>query len=210
LLAAGTAYAAIPDANGVIRGCYNVLSGSAKIVDGNSCGLFERSISWSQTGPRGPAGANGEQGPAGPQGPAGDNNIVVGHSHIFLYNAVAPERVAYGMLEGQTFAPTTNGFCNMTLSGTMLEYTGRLIFRPFAIVDNGQRHYQSQQGVMLPNENSTGSDFTSMAAGSTTYTVELEAGHTYDMGVALAAEPEALTDSRFVSFDFGWTCKFGS
>lgn len=55
-LVAGTAEAAIPDASGVYHGCYNLLSGSLKLIDGTSCGLLERHVTWQQRGPQGPAG----------------------------------------------------------------------------------------------------------------------------------------------------------
>jgi Collagen triple helix repeat (20 copies) len=72
--------AAIPDANGVIHGCYQKNVGNLRVVDptaagnGGSCRPSEIPISWSQTGPTGatgPAGPPGAQGPPGPQGATG-------------------------------------------------------------------------------------------------------------------------------------------
>ena len=73
----GAAYAAIPDSNGVIHGCYQKNNGQLKLIDpstGDTCNPSEIPISWSQTGPQGPAGPAGPAGPKGdigPQGPAG-------------------------------------------------------------------------------------------------------------------------------------------
>jgi hypothetical protein len=70
--AAGFAYAQIPDANGVIHGCYSRSGGSLRVVDeGQSCKTGEWSISWNQQGQPGQAGPAGAQGPAGPAGAAG-------------------------------------------------------------------------------------------------------------------------------------------
>lgn len=62
------AYASIPDANGVIHGCYKKSGGTLRVIDDatSQCdSRAETAIQWSQTGPQGP------QGPTGPQGPAG-------------------------------------------------------------------------------------------------------------------------------------------
>lgn len=94
----GAAWAAIPDAGGVIHGCYQKEQGQLRVIDtdqnyrhssrpgrdpwdGQTCRPSEISLNWSQTGPQGatgpqgpagPRGDTGAQGPAGPQGPAGD------------------------------------------------------------------------------------------------------------------------------------------
>ncbi len=63
-----TADASIPDASGVIHGCYNNASGSLRVIDtsgGSTCHGGETPVEWSQTGPQ------GSQGPQGPAGPAG-------------------------------------------------------------------------------------------------------------------------------------------
>lgn len=77
VLAGGVAYAAVPDSNGVINGCYQKSAGDLRVIDpgaGQSCRPSEVPIRWSQAGaqgPRGPQGSPGPQGPAGSQGPAG-------------------------------------------------------------------------------------------------------------------------------------------
>jgi hypothetical protein len=82
LAAGGIAYASIPDANGVIHGCYN--PNGAKGTNGTglniidtasaSCGKSMQPITWNQKGPTGgsgPAGTKGTTGAAGPTGPTG-------------------------------------------------------------------------------------------------------------------------------------------
>ena len=76
IVAAGTAYASIPDNTGVIHGCYTNKGGLVRVIDTpkQSCTSLETSISWNQqgpVGPPGPAGPPGVTGPAGPTGPAG-------------------------------------------------------------------------------------------------------------------------------------------
>ena len=79
-LAASAAYAAIPDGNGVIHGCYNASSnpsGQLRVIDtavGGKCSKNEKALDFNQTGPRGPVGpqgATGAQGPTGAQGAVG-------------------------------------------------------------------------------------------------------------------------------------------
>lgn len=88
LTLAAASHAAIPSADGTMRGCYaksNGLlgipfsKGDARIVDeGEACRGYEALLFWNQkgqtgaTGPAGPAGPTGATGPAGPAGPKGD------------------------------------------------------------------------------------------------------------------------------------------
>lgn len=69
----GLGRATIPDAAGVIHGCYNATNGSQRIIDTSvqSCKTNEVPIQWNQTGPQGPLGPQGPQGPLGQQGPQG-------------------------------------------------------------------------------------------------------------------------------------------
>jgi Collagen triple helix repeat (20 copies) len=74
-LAAGVAYATIPDNQGVIHACYKIDNGQLRVVDtdgGGSCGPSESALAWNQTGP---PGAPGPQGPKGDQGPQGAQGI---------------------------------------------------------------------------------------------------------------------------------------
>jgi hypothetical protein len=64
--------AGIPDAKGVVHGCYFLHGRNAGLLRvlpaSDSCPSGQAPISWSQTGPPGPTGT---QGPSGPQGTAG-------------------------------------------------------------------------------------------------------------------------------------------
>ena len=68
----GGAYAAvqtIPGPDGVIKGCYQAKKGSLRVVAANKrCLKSEKTLKWSQTGPK---GATGPQGPKGDTGAAG-------------------------------------------------------------------------------------------------------------------------------------------
>jgi hypothetical protein len=78
---AGIAYASIPDANGVIHGCYLNARGTLRVIDTatQNCTSGETPLSWKQTGsqgqqgPTGPGGPQGATGPTGPQGDSGAN-----------------------------------------------------------------------------------------------------------------------------------------
>jgi hypothetical protein len=89
-LAGGVAYATIPDAGGMIHGCYGKDNGRLRVIDtalgggaqdengqnngqnGSelaACTENEAALNWNQVGPKGDTGPTG---PAGPQGPKGD------------------------------------------------------------------------------------------------------------------------------------------
>lgn len=73
---AAVSYAAVPDSNGVIHGCYSNLNGSLRIIDseaGQGCNALQTAISWNQVGVPGPPGP---QGPAGPAGSGTDGRYV--------------------------------------------------------------------------------------------------------------------------------------
>src|SRR3954453_9069260 len=71
--AVGVAVASIPDAGGVISGCYNTTSGALRIVDPtrSKCSSSEVGIAWNQHGVQGSQGIQGTPGPQGPPGPQG-------------------------------------------------------------------------------------------------------------------------------------------
>ena len=61
------AYASIPDAGGVIQGCYKTASGDLRVIDDSnaSCKAGETALDWNQQGIQGPQGPQGQQGPPG-------------------------------------------------------------------------------------------------------------------------------------------------
>jgi collagen triple helix repeat protein len=79
LVAAGAAYATIPDGHGVYTACLLKSTGTIRLIDpsitGNSllnhCTQYETQITFNEQGQPGPTGATGATGPAGPAGPTG-------------------------------------------------------------------------------------------------------------------------------------------
>jgi collagen triple helix repeat protein len=65
--------ASIPDASGVLHGCYQMSDGQLRIIDSavGGCRASELAVQWNQQGPQGPIGPPGPQGPQGVQGPKG-------------------------------------------------------------------------------------------------------------------------------------------
>ena len=74
-IAGGVAYATIPDAGGIIHGCYSK-NGDLRVIDtaaakDGSCKQNETGLDWSQTGVAGPTGPTGATGATGATGPTG-------------------------------------------------------------------------------------------------------------------------------------------
>ena len=68
---ASAVQASIPDANGVIHGCYNTSvaqgnpTGGLRVIDtakNGNCASWEMALNWNQTGPSGPTGPKGATG----------------------------------------------------------------------------------------------------------------------------------------------------
>jgi hypothetical protein len=103
-LAGGVAYATIPDANGVVHGCYNTVNGNLRVIDvaaGQTCKNSEAALNWNLVGPAGipgppgapgtpgedgEDGATGQQGPQGipgPQGETGPAGTALAYAHVY-------------------------------------------------------------------------------------------------------------------------------
>jgi hypothetical protein len=77
--------ASIPDASGVIHGCYNNSlahgnpTGALRVIDtakaNGSCASWEVPVNWDQTGPTGSRGSTGARGPTGARGATGAKGI---------------------------------------------------------------------------------------------------------------------------------------
>ena len=86
-LMAQVAWAMVPDAHGVIHGCFGP-TGVLRVIDtdlGQRCLHSETALTWSQTGPVGPAGVSGPVGPAGapgPTGPQGPAGGALAYAHV--------------------------------------------------------------------------------------------------------------------------------
>ncbi|MGZ4380197.1 MAG: hypothetical protein ACXVZ2_02560 [Gaiellaceae bacterium] len=76
VIAAGVAYAAIPDSNGVIHACMLKSTGTIRLIDPSlsskdlrgHCTTLETEVSWSQQGPKGDPGLQGAPGAKGDPG----------------------------------------------------------------------------------------------------------------------------------------------
>jgi hypothetical protein len=78
---ASAVQASIPDAKGVIHGCYNVSlahgypTGALRVIDTSAvnghCASWEAPLNWNRRGVTGPTGPPGPTGAKGPTGPAG-------------------------------------------------------------------------------------------------------------------------------------------
>ena len=77
VLAGGVAYASIPDAGGVIHGCYQKNNGQLRVIDpaSDSCRSSEAGLDWNQVGVRGPTGSRGPTGAAGADGKDGKDGV---------------------------------------------------------------------------------------------------------------------------------------
>ena len=79
----GVAFAAIPDSNGTIHGCYQKNSGNLRVVESASdCRNSELAITWNQQGPQGATGATGPQGPKGDKGDPGNEGSPVAYARV--------------------------------------------------------------------------------------------------------------------------------
>jgi hypothetical protein len=103
--------ASIPDASGVIHGCYGKpgtpQKGELRVIDtgtGEACRYYENPLSWNQRGVTGPTGARGQTGPTGPKGftgPTGSSGAT---------GATGPSGSSHGYsASATTFVPLT--FC---------------------------------------------------------------------------------------------------
>jgi hypothetical protein len=65
IMGGAIAYASIPDANGVIHGCYTIKGGSLRVIDtakGQTCATGQHALNWNQKGTQGPPGPAGVSG----------------------------------------------------------------------------------------------------------------------------------------------------
>lgn len=134
-LVVGTvAYAAIPDGNGVIHGCYDGRTGVLRVVDtstSQTCRTNETALDWNQTGPQGPAGPAGAAGPqgetgaTGPAGPAGADGSAKAFARIAPDGTVNPD-FSKNVTSANVTHPQTGVYCIRGLS-----------FNPKIAVGNG-------------------------------------------------------------------------
>lgn len=90
---AGTAYASIPESDGVIHACYAKSGGTLRVIDASvtNCKSTETSLTWDQHGQPGPQGPQGEPGPAGPQGEPGAPGGLAGYEQVTVDQQTNPD-----------------------------------------------------------------------------------------------------------------------
>lgn len=92
----------IPNARGIYAGCYQIATGSVRLVRGSKgCRAGERRVTWSR---RGPLGLAGRQGESGPQGPGGAQGAMGEHGENGASGSQGP-----GGAQGPTGAQGTTG-----------------------------------------------------------------------------------------------------
>jgi hypothetical protein len=118
-LAVSIALATVPDAGGIIHGCYSLANGQLRIIDsdaGETCKKGEGGLAWNQTGPvgpQGPRGPEGDQGPEGPEGPQGPAGTAVAYAYVKMTMVSDPAtgELLCGVPGGGEFKP----YCEMTV-----------------------------------------------------------------------------------------------
>jgi hypothetical protein len=140
-LAAGVAYAAIPDGNGVIHGCYLKTNGRLRVIDTDNntkpCeSKKEIPLSWSQSGPQGPPGQPGQDGSPGQQGPPGPSGTSHGYydqkEGAAFISASPTKVVSLDNLPAGSYVVTSTGSnfengdndwhsCDLTSGGSLLD-----------------------------------------------------------------------------------------
>ena len=205
---ASSASAAIPDASGVFHGCYNLLTGSTRLIDGTSCSLLERHVTWQQTGPIGPQGVPGPQGPQGsqgPQGPSGDAKISVGHAG---FSFVPPEGTLSHMtlwIEESAFTPTGPGTCVVNVHAYINNGPGR--YDMVLVYDN----HEGLSTHSSRNQTSFAGEFGRLTA-SVSSGVSFDVGpplqSTVRFGIYIQAWDEPFEPDAFGEGSMNWVCKY--
>ena len=115
LVAVGVAAVAagIPNADGVIQGCYNQTGRLRVVEDATQCLATETALTWHQRGPRGPAGPQGLQGVPGiegPVGPPGGGNILSAKVVLHTFGPFEPDEWSVsGDAVNATFVTAVSG-----------------------------------------------------------------------------------------------------
>ncbi len=197
-LVASKAAAAIPDSSGVFHGCYNVLTGSMRIIDGTSCGFLERHIAWHQAGVAGPRGPVGPQGPAGT---AGADKMVVNFESFSTINLPTEANS-----DATTFAiskPLTAlaaGTCNLGFTAFVADDTlPRLDLFPTYLRDESTWTRFAERAHL--------NGVNSAQQGSTVFGFRIDPGVTYTFGLTIHAY-DAPSPIAFGKGLITWTCKY--
>jgi hypothetical protein len=122
LVAGGIAYATIPDASGVIHGCYKINQGTLRIIDtgtAQTCSSSETPLNWSQTGPQGPTGPSDVYSVDGYD--AGFKNLAPANAWVDLATTSLPAGSYSVQAEAEansTLSISTDYFCDLADSSS--------------------------------------------------------------------------------------------
>lgn len=231
-LVTGTASASVPDANGVFHGCYGTLTGNVRIVDGRSCGLFERPVSWHQTGPVGPAGASvtGRSINAGDSNcPAGGVALTLGVATTYVCNGVqgpqgpqgpeGPSGSAKVVVDFAYLVPAVptrpNSQAKTFAKKFIAPANGKCIVSLSANIDNAVATpiemyftYLKQGGTWTFYSSRAVLQGTETIQGSTVDAVFMEAGESYEFGLTLQSFDTGVPAYSIADATLVWTCKY--
>ena len=198
LASAGKASAAIPDSTGVFHGCYNVLTGATRLIDGTNCQFLERHVAWQQTGP---------QGPPGPQGPAGapgtNAQIIVGFEEFQTVNLPhEPNANAVTFATSKSFTATGTGTCNIALTGWVSDPNlPQVEMYPSIQINQSNWTFLGERAELT---NMSGN----IQQGSTVHGQRIFAGTTYTFGVTFQTYEDAIAPNTLGRATITWTCAY--
>ena len=221
---ASTASAAIPDEDGVIHGCYNQLSGATRIIEGSRCGLFEKAISWSQTGPAGADGASvtGESLPEGDANcPAGGVALTLSGTTSYVCNGLSatdtmeinfatmiigalPANTDTSFYANQAFRPTRFGTCVYNYQARFENPVPGVVLTPeLKLNQNGTISMYHAQTFFPEN---TGAE---KVATATTTGWHVDPDKTYAPGISVHTGDDAIPQGSAMHLTITWICKGG-
>lgn len=230
-LIASTASASIPDANGVIHGCYNALTGSTRIIDGNSCGLLEKAVTWSQTGPRGPAGASvtGASLPINdPNCPAGgvalslsgttsyicnglpaSQDLEIGRGMFRIQGPIAPHSQVVQYVGGDAYFPKKYGLCVYNISSRFFDPVPGVTYSPYLQTNGGQGTIGLLDGTGIYHQNGTA---WAQASSTAAWGVDPNLSPDYRIGIMINTGDYEVPRNGLAALDFliTWVCNSGA
>ncbi len=197
-LVASKAAAAIPDSSGVFHGCYNVFSGSMRVIDGTSCGFLERHVAWQQTGIQGPQGPVGPQGPAGPS--SAEKMIVNFESFTTINLPTEANQDATTFATSKPLTALAAGTCTLGFTAFVADDTlPRLELYPTYLRNESTWTRFAERAAM----NGT----SSLQQGSTVFGFRIDPGVTYTFGLTIHAY-DAPSPVAFGKALITWVCKY--
>jgi len=238
ILAASTASAAIPDSNGVFHGCYNQLTGAARIIDGTTCNLLEKAVTWQQTGVAGPAGQSvtgASLGVGDAHCPAGGVALGLGGATTYVCNGVAGPQGPQGPVGPQGPAgPGAGVFVNFDMLHPAVPHEPNQEVRTFSsfhaftaaangkcvvsatgfVADEGSPAvemyitYRNDDSIVTLIGARAELNGSPIMQGSTVAGIFIEAGHRYEIGVDFKTYETGVSPVAVVQAGLTWVCQY--